>query len=158
VIDLNEVLGKIKPFVQGWIAEHIYAGNARMWNDGVQAGLAFRYLANGTVSAGVIVEFSPTVSGRVRQAAANSDLPAGVALTTASDGGDVWVGQYGRFNVLFKSGVAPLTGYVAFASDVAGRADCAASIPAVAVHNREIGHITATGTTGGLGLVWMQFN
>lgn len=158
MIDLQEVLSKIRPFVAGWIGGFLYDGGAQMWNDGTQVGLAFRYRANGAVTLGDMLEFSQTVSGRVKICAANSDMPVGPALNSAADGEWVWVGQYGKFNVMFKGGVTPTCGYVGYVSDTAGRADNAASLPSTTQHNREIGHVVETGTAGGLGLVWMQFN
>ena len=115
---------------------------------------AIRLRCSGDILEGEIVECS-TTSGRIKQAAANSDQPVGAALENGYDGDYVWVGTHGLFRMLFKTGVTGTAGYVVYMSDTAGRANNSASIPAVTEHNREIGHVYKTGTSGSYALVLM---
>jgi hypothetical protein len=81
-----------------------------------------------------------------------------VAHETGVTGQYIWIAIAGLDYVLFKTGVTGTAGYVVYCSNVAGQADNSATLPSVDSHNREIGHVLETGTSGGLALVNLHWN
>jgi hypothetical protein len=155
MIDARAIFQQIQAMIAQMIGNFYYNGGMRIWNDGTQVGLAYRYQISGSVATGEVLELSQTVAGRVKQCVANSDMPIGVAMSDGNDGDYIWVGCVGKFYMLFKGGVTGTAGYVAYVSDTAGRADNAATLPSTTLHNREIGHVISTGSSGGMALVHM---
>jgi len=79
----------------------------------------------------------------------DGDMPIGIVYESGvGNGSSAWVVVSGIAEVLFKDAVAPTRGYVAFVSNVAGRADVSASVPASLTHWREIGHPIQTKSAG----------
>jgi hypothetical protein len=135
----NAPVVKINP------AGSVVVGNAIITPEG---GFAILATAAENLTAGEIVSVSTATSERVMKAAANSDMPCGAVYATATSGNPVWIVVAGFAQVTFKGGVTPTRGEVAFVSDTAGVADRDSALPAVAVHNREIGHVYKTGAAG----------
>ena len=114
--------------------------------------------AGENIAQGEICRFSQATNSRVLRSAVNEDMPVGVAMADVLNGAKFWVAISGLAYVKFKGGVAGTHGYIAYASDTAGLADCAASVPADPVHFREIGHVYTDGAAGGLALCVLHFN
>lgn len=121
-------------------------------------GIAILATAGENLTAGEVVSVSTSTSERVMKAAANSDMPLGAVYATATSGNPVWVVVSGFAEVTFKSGVTPTRGDIAYMSDTAGQADASATLPSVTLHNREIGHVYKTGTSGGTTTCILHFN
>lgn len=99
--------------------------------------------------AGTIADTSTTTDNAFNLSAVNSDMPIGIVATSGiADGSSAVLIEGGIADVLFKDGVAPTRGYIAYCSDTAGRADQSATIPAAATHDREIGHVLETKASG----------
>lgn len=128
-----------------------------------EGGIAIR-MTNATAGLtvhGQIVQADTASDNSFKTAVANSDMPIGVVYNSGVDvGGEAWVVVAGIAEVLMKNTVAPVHGYVAYASSTAGRADCAGSIPASTEHWREIGHIleSKAGGTDVLAKMILHFN
>jgi len=110
---------------------------------------------------GQSVSASTATAKAVMTTPANGDMPIGVMYEAGiPDGGLCWVVTYGLTEVLFKNTVAPILGGIIFSSDVAGRVDCAATVPNATFHNREHGHCfeAKTGGTNVLAECQLHFN
>lgn len=103
---------------------------------------------------GNTVSWSQATDSVYLKVPANGDMPVAVADT------EVYKGEIGRFRqsgayayALFASGDTPTRGDVVYVSATAGQLNSAATLPGTAQHDREMGHVVKTGTTGGLGLI-----
>lgn len=102
--------------------------------------------------AGKIVSADTTTNDAVDLTPADGDMPMGVFYEDGvADGQGTWVVVAGIADVLFKDNVGATRGYVVYMSDEEGYAIDASSLPAVANHNREIGHTLQTTGAGGAG-------
>lgn len=98
---------------------------------------------------GQIVAASTDYDGSFMTSPANGDMPIGIVYDAGiADGQSVWIVVSGVAEVLSKDGQAPVRGYLAYNSDVAGRADYSSSVPATSQHNREIGHVLESKSSG----------
>lgn len=79
---------------------------------------------------------------------ASDDFPIGIVYENGiANGSECWIVVSGIADVLIKDTVAPVRGYVAFVSNVGGRADISATAP-VNDHWREIGHTLESKSAG----------
>lgn len=106
-----------------------------------EGGIAVLLTAGADLYAGEVV----AVGGgddMVEQAPLNSDMPIGVVYADAITDNSVWVVVAGICDVLPIAAAHLHRGEVIYCSGTtAGRVDSAATLPAVAAHNREIGHV-----------------
>jgi len=123
-----------------------------------EGGLAIKLIAGEALSRGMVLRASPTEDNTAIMVDANGDMPIGIAYSDAADGEFIWVVVSGIAYVLFKVGVTGTKGHIIHVSDTAGYAQDAATIPEVALHNREIGHVLETGSSGGLARSVLHFN
>lgn len=108
-------------------------------------------MVNGTGGTSVVgntVALDTSNDSKFILAPTNAEMPIGVVYNAVADGASAWIVVAGIASVLFKDGVAPLHGSVAFSSSAAGRADCSATLPGVESHNREIGHCMESKSAG----------
>lgn len=99
----------------------------------------------------VYVKITSGADGKVWKAPIDSDMPVGVVYADASANADVYLVVFGIGYVLPTAGVTAARGNVIYVSaSTAGRVDQAATLPAVANHNREVGHFLDTGTGNGV--------
>lgn len=155
MLKITDLVQAIKPYVLNWIQNIVWVnGSDDTYQMAVLDGrcLAFRATLNSDVSQGMVLQFSQSVDGTVEIAAANSDLPIGVAYSDGVKGQRIWVVYNGFAQVLFKTGVTGTKGYVVYVSDTAGYADNSSSLPSTAQHNREFAHCFKDGTSGGLAM------
>jgi hypothetical protein len=116
-------------------------------------------VADETIAIGDILYISQSgTSGRVSKCPASNEMPVGIAKTAGNAAATILVCVAGICQVLFKTGVTPTMGYVAYTSDEAGHADCASTVPVAATHFREVGHIIESGSSGGLARCFIHFN
>lgn len=118
----------------------------------VEGGQAVKLVAGEALNAGevVYVKISFGADGKVWKNPADGDMPVGVVYASASADADVWVVVSGLASVLPTSSVTAARGNIIYSSATeAGRVDQAATLPAVAPHNREVGHYLDTGSGNG---------
>lgn len=115
-------------------------------------GLAVRCVAEEALYEGEVVYVTATTSdGYVAKNPIDGDLPFGAVYKDAALGAPVWVVVSGFAYVLPEAAVTPVKGYIIYSSDAtAGRVDQSATLPAVALHNREVGHWIDDGTGAGV--------
>lgn len=90
----------------------------------------------------------------------DGDMCIGVVYADATSTNPVWVVVSGKAYVLPTSGISFALGDVIYSStSEAGRADSAATVPAITTHMREWGHaLAASGSNGALTLCVLHFN
>ena len=90
----------------------------------------------------------------------DGDMCIGVVYEDATSTNPVWVIVSGKAYVLPTSTVSFALGDVIYSSTTeAGRADSAATVPAITTHMREWGHaLAASGSNGALTLCVLHFN
>jgi hypothetical protein len=89
---------------------------------------------------GQIVIASTGTANSFATAAANEDMPIGAVYNAGvADGSECWVVVAGIADVLVDAAGAAL-GNVLYCGATGGSATAAAALPAVANHNREVGH------------------
>jgi hypothetical protein len=118
-----------------------------------EGGLAVKLTAGENLSAGEVVQCTGAggADGKVYKNAIDGDMPLGVVYASVSANDPVWIVVAGIASVLPEAAVTATRGYVIYSSDAtAGRVDQASSLPAVASHNREIGHFLYNGTGAGV--------
>jgi hypothetical protein len=116
-------------------------------------GYAIKLVAGEALYEGEVVYIKITsgADGKVWKAPIDSDMPIGVVYKDASADADVYVVIAGVAYVLPTSGVTAARGNIIYCSGTtAGRVDQAATLPAVASHNREVGHFLDTGSGNGV--------
>lgn len=117
-------------------------------------GLAIMLVAGEDLARGEAVQITQGAGGadgKVFKNAVDGDMPIGVVYADASANDDVAVVVSGIAYVLPNSGDTAVRGYIIYSSgSAAGRVAQATSIPAVAAHNREIGHLLESGSGAGV--------
>lgn len=121
-------------------------GECLLTKDG---GYATRFIAEEALNVGEVVQVG-TANGKVVKNAVDSDMPIGVVYETAAQNNEVWIVHAGVAYVLPNASDTATRGYIIHSSSTtAGRASQSATLPAVAQHNREIGHFIETGSGAG---------
>ncbi len=115
-------------------------------------GLAVLMTAAETLLEGELVYCNPAgANDNATKAPVDCDTPIGAVYSPASSGAGVWVVVAGIARVKPLDGVTAAVGNVIYCSStVAGRVDQAVGLPAVAAHNREVGHYIDAGTGNGV--------
>lgn len=116
-------------------------------------GFAVKLVAGENLSEGEVVQITQAggADGKVYKNAIDSDMPIGVCYADALANASVYVVISGIAYVLPEAAVTAARGYIIYSSDAtAGRVDQDTALPAVAKHNREIGHFLDTGTGNGV--------
>lgn len=132
-------------------------GKVRMTSLG---GLAIKLTAGEDLAAGELVRASGAADDTALKTTISDDMPMGVVYAAATTGNSVWVVVQGIAEVQFDGATTPARGHIAFASGAtAGTATSSASLPTVAEHNREIGHvIQSAGAAGAKVRCVLHFN
>lgn len=87
----------------------------------------------------------------VIKAAIDDDMPIGTVFDDASSGNSVWITVAGIGYAKPEADVTAVRGDVIYVSTgTAGRVDQDAALPAVAMHNREVGHFIRNGSGDGV--------
>lgn len=139
-------------------ARRFNSSNLRITPEG---GIAVKMLAAGAIAKGEVVYVTTGASASkvIAKAVIDCDMPVGVAYEAIADTAWGWVVISGFVQVLPLSNATAAKGNVIYCSGTAGRVDQAASLPAVALHNREIGHFVENGSgNGALALAVVHFN
>ena len=106
-----------------------------------EGGTFFIADASSTITFGQVVQVDPGANLGVIPNNLTSNVPIGVAYNAAGVGVKVKVVTNGVTWVKPTTGTAPIRDYIIYSSaSEAGSVDQAATLPAVAQHNREIGH------------------
>lgn len=116
-------------------------------------GYAISLIAGENLSEGEVVQITQAggADGKVYKNAIDGDMPVGVVYRDAVADAAVYVVVSGIAYVLPEAAVTATRGYIIYSSDAtAGRVDQAATLPAVASHNREVGHFLDTGSGNGV--------
>lgn len=122
-------------------------GECLLTKDG---GYATRFIAEEALSAGEVV-MTGTVNGKVKKNAIDNDTPIGVVYESAAQDTDVWIVHAGVGYILPNAADTATRGYIIYSSSTtAGRASQSATLPAVSLHNREIGHYIETAGSAGV--------
>lgn len=119
---------------------------------------ANKFYAGVDLQAGDIVQISLSGDWNVELAQQNKQMPIGVVYESASADTNVWVCVAGIAHTRFASGAVPSQGWIAYVSSEDGLADNSADIPAIILHNSEIGHVLDYNSTGGMAHVQLHFN
>jgi hypothetical protein len=119
-----------------------------------EGGLAVKLTAGEDLYAGEVVQCTQGAGGadgKVYKNAVDGDMPIGVVYADALANASVWVVVKGITSVLPSVFLyTPSRGEVIYSSTSnAGRVDGSATLPAVAFHNREVGHFIYDGTGEG---------
>ena len=128
-----------------------------------EGGIALK-LTNRTGSnsvKGTIVIASASYDSAFAVSASDENMAIGAVYENGiADGSACWVVISGVAEVLLKDGVAGTRGYICYCSATAGRMDQASTVPADAVHFREIGHCIEAKSSGTdvLAKIVMHFN
>lgn len=121
-------------------------------------GIAIHYIAEEALNAGEVV-MTGTVAGKVKKNGVDGDMPIGVVYESASQNADVWIVQSGIGYVLPNAADTPTIAYVIYSSSTtAGRVSQSATLPAVASHNREVGHWLESCAQGVICRATLHFN
>jgi hypothetical protein len=116
-------------------------------------GVAIKVTAGETLAEGEVAYIAiggAGADGKVYKAPADNDMPVGIVYADAATNADCWLVISGIGYVLPKSTITAARGNILYVSaSEAGRVDQAATLPAVAFHNREVGHWLDTGTGNG---------
>ena len=125
-----------------------------------RGGFFIELTAGENLAEGEVVRASTVANDACVKAAAGEDMAIGVIYQAVSSGGKARVIVSGVANVLVlvTGGNNPASGNVIYCSGTAGQVDHAASLPAVAAHNREIGHLLESRTGAGLARAVVHFN
>lgn len=116
-------------------------------------GYAVSLIAGEILAEGEVVQITQAggADGKVYKNAIDGDMPIGVVYKAAVADAAVYVVVAGIAYVLPEAGYTATRGYIIYSSDAtAGRVDQATTLPAVAFHNREVGHWLDTGTGNGV--------
>ncbi len=116
-------------------------------------GFAIIVTAGENLAEGEVVQITQGggADGKVYKNAIDSDMPMGVVYKDALADASVCIVVSGIAYVLPEAGETAVRGYVIYSSNAtAGRVDQSTAIPAVAFHNREIGHFLDTGSGNGV--------
>jgi hypothetical protein len=116
-------------------------------------GVAIRVVAGENLYEGEVVYIKITsgADGKVWKAPTDSDMPVGIVYQDALADANVWIVVSGIAYVLPTALVTAARGNIIYCSGTtAGRVDQAATLPAVAAHNREVGHFLDTGSGNGV--------
>jgi hypothetical protein len=122
------------------------------WKMTPEGGQAIKVVAGENLALGEVVYIKQAsgADGKVWKAPIDSDMPVGVVYAAANADADVWVVVSGIVSVLPTSGVTAARGEIIYCSGTtAGRVDQSTTLPAVAPHNREVGHWLDTGSGNG---------
>lgn len=115
--------------------------------------LIVKMVAGENLSEGEVVQITQAggADGKVYKNAIDSDMPIGVVVLDALANEPVMIAVSGIAYVLPEAGYTATRGYIIYSSDAtAGRVDQDTALPAVAKHNREVGHWLDTGTGNGV--------
>jgi len=131
--------------------DEIQAPNFRITAEG---GYAIKLTAGEDLYQGEVV-YLYTGAGAadlaVRKAPVDSDMPIGFVYADASSAASVWIVIAGIGYVKPEAGTTLARGYIIYVSaGTAGRVDQSATLPAVAQHNRECGHVLENGSGAGV--------
>jgi hypothetical protein len=137
---------------------YVIKGNTHLTPVG---GFAVKLTAGEGMARGEVVYFNATGSNEnVWKAPIDSDMPVGTVYSVSANAGDdVWITTTGIGYARLTDGIAAAIGNIATTSASArGYVDQAAALPAVAKHNREIGHFIETGTADQPAKILLHFN
>jgi len=132
------------------LADPTFSGGVRITLDG---GIAILMIAGENLVKGevVYVDQASGVNNRAKKAPTSNDMPIGVVLADATSGNTVYIVVAGVALVLPNAADTAVRGYlISTSTTTAGRVNQDASLPAVAQHNREIGHWLDSGTGAGV--------
>ena len=125
-------------------------------------GLAVKLTAGEALAEGEIVQITQGAGGAdltVFKNAVDGDMPIGAVYKAASINTSVWVVVSGVGYVLPDAADTTTRGYIIYSSaSTAGRVDSSATIPLVALHNREVGHLLEGAAAGVKARAILHFN
>lgn len=112
-------------------------------------GIAVRMVAGENLVEGELVAVSNSVDGRVVKSAVDEDMPIGLVFEAANTGEDIWIVVAGIGYALPNAADTPARDTVIYSSSTtAGRVSSSATLPAVTLHNREVGHFIEAAAQG----------
>lgn len=124
--------------------------NAQTFKITAEGGNAIRVNVTETVTKGQILSINTSTANMFNLVPANGDMPVCTVYDASISANTLgWCVTDGRGYMLL-TGTNTIGDVCYVSATVAGSADCSATLPAVALHNREIGHTFAVNGTDGI--------